>query len=70
MSLMNVDYFIRTQLEQDYTQIIYNINSQHFSASNNLLFPITMRIIFRSFSVMVISGHFRFGGEKVIYSII
>ena len=26
------------------------------SASNNLLSPITMRIIFRSFSVMVISG--------------
>lgn len=60
MSLMNVDYFIRTQLLQDYLQIIYNINNQHFSASNNSLSPITMRIIFRSFSVMVISGNDRF----------
>ena len=70
MSLMNVDYFIRTNYSKTTHTIIYNINSQRFSASNNSSSPFTMRIIFRSFSVMVISGHFHFGGEKVIYSII
>ena len=49
---------------------IYHINNQYFTQNNNLQRELPQESSIRSFSVMVIFGHFRFGGANLPYSII
>ena len=49
---------------------IYHINNQYFTQNNNLQRELPLESSIRSFPVMVIFGHFRFGGANLPYSII
>ena len=49
---------------------IYQINNQYFTLTNNPQIEHPRKSSIRSFSVMVIFGHFRFGGANLPYSII
>ena len=56
--------FVQKLINEGYMKNTYGTNNQHFSISHNLSLPLITKIKIRSFSVMVIFGHFRFRKEN------